>query len=568
MAAVVQTGKPPACYITHLSRYRIHKNSTFCVLEGGLEATWRELAYAGNSPLHQKAHQLFAKIACEQLLNFNQASFTKEKFQESILFFLSPFPSASNPTPVQRIIKTVERLGGNLEDKINVIEEIFSIAFRQHLFDPLEYCSHGFDHALNVADYCIMAFENNPQIKKVFYEKITNDRKSPLIDIQYHCLLELLSYFHDCGYPHLQGREKANHAPYSAFQVERTLKIKLKPVLVSVVGNEYPKLYEFLHTAVFTHNADGGKEEFDSVITCSSGSFLVRNRDCKHILDHFSQPEPFLRTNTINVQEMDEEKLKEMKKKGPLTGRIIDLVFPNDAILGSRKFIAILSENPLHIIRIGDNMDVTRFRLTEFQRSEAFKKVLECRHKIGQVQERLAKFLKETEALAKKTKFPMSLAWQECFAKTEIYKKAVDEVVRKLENQCDVWIKYSKYKENFTLVNRNVNEFSFRHFAGCRAIEKVTKIDITADSTIVHIQCSVEWESLSSQEFYEKEVLLNGAIYQLARTWDAFKAVKINPEDKPLSHIVHFVDIHAPKEVSFTFPDDLDELQLPKEGRS
>ena len=124
--------------------------------------------------------------------------------------------------------------------------------------------SHGFDHGLNVARYCLRIFDDNPGIQEAF-------GMFQLKETQIKSSLELLSYLHDCGYPHLHGRDKGNHAVYSAFLVEREVKQPLGELLN--LKEKYEDFYKLFFRAIFAHNADTDHGSYTHGFETTSGLF-------------------------------------------------------------------------------------------------------------------------------------------------------------------------------------------------------------------------------------------------------------------------------------------------------
>ena len=97
----------------------------------------------------------------EQLINDGEK---ESKVQRVMTYFLSEYTQENGNliTPLERISEIYEFLDNKLDTThAHVLQEAITSqsqdlarrAFDQHLENPQQYVSHGFDHSINVADY-------------------------------------------------------------------------------------------------------------------------------------------------------------------------------------------------------------------------------------------------------------------------------------------------------------------------------------------------------------------------------------------------------------------------------
>lgn len=481
--------------------------------------------------LAKVAGYIFEEIVVCVFTQYNIRKFTQDRITKSINFFFLPYGHIppENDSPLVRIVKTIDQLGGNIEDQANLMRSLLYSAFNQHVFDPPEFVSHGFDHALNVAYYCEMVYANQAISSKFQkYHGLGNDRILAII--------KLLAYLHDCGYPYLHGREKANHAVYSADRVD-----EFREPLRKVFGNsilDFDNFYLDFRSAVFSHNADDDRQSFDARQATSSGSFLLMPSNKETVHRVFDYPESGLRPPREYKRPWYEYEHKDGSSER-FKGRRLDLFYPKDGKLGLERVSAELTENPFQMIRIADNLDFVYERGSDLQKKPVFKELYRKRYDIAVKSKELETFKKERIEKAKR--IAQLVSFEVTRRELAILEEAeIEHLQRLTELEEEIQGLIHAYR-NFILQNNDLREVaakidgeSFKHFGGCEAIVKVDDIIITDLQTTVFVQINKElWDQLKTKDF--KEELENGdecqvtiAQYQMFRAWKAFQYIKID----------------------------------------
>lgn len=445
--------------------------------------------------LAKHAFEAFAEVITTSIAAYHLHPFQSLQLQRTINFFLGEYldEKGGKLSPLMRIAQTIHNLGRNatLVDKIvyqkRLISLITRIVFRQHLFDPLEYVSHGFDHSLNVAktarlvlgDYAV-----RQSMEKKFGKTVDNT-----------ALVELLAYLHDCGYPHLHDRAKANHAMYSADLVDQ-LKTDLSKFLPEPA-------FKALRKAVFSHNADDKSATFDAKYCTHSGDYLLSSKETHRliVIDFFTLEEPHLRSARAPQEEPPAD--PERKK---YWGRKLDLFLPKDGFIGSELTPAFLENDPLgFIIRVADNLDFSFSRFNWIQSHYAFLHLCLLRHFIGVLKKKAEKA------------YP---------------NESLDRLKAKAKELETLVVEHLEKYQILKLVEKGVNAESFRHFAGCQAIQKMTKFELICIENLNHYTARVHvtiltdvWKRLEGIIIEEDQRSVKAAEYQLYRTWVAFQQV-------------------------------------------
>ncbi len=449
---------------------------------------------------------IFEKVIVRLFASFNTNPFAYEKIKDSIEFFFLRYQE--NASPLARIVSTIFTLGGHPNDQAKLAKKILQIVFTQHLFDPVEYVSHGFDHSLNVADYCVDIINNNPSVRNKFLARYKLDHNDPRLIP----LVRVMAYLHDCGYPCLKGREKANHSVYSADQVD-----KIKESLQQVLGNgeRFDKLFGDMREAIFYHNADEGPGTCRGRLPTNSGCFLLNPVDRQIVEKVFDHPEVGIRPRrhySGGYQGYSET------QAAPWPCRKLDLHYPGDKKLGLERKPAILDDNPFHIIRIADNLDFARSRMTPFQHSLDFTTLYRKRYRIGEIDDLLKKSPPNADVLEAE--------------------KAT------LKTDCAV---LTQNNESLKKIDAKINKESFKHFGGCEAVLEVKEIIFGSGVSRVKVNVDeVKWKELAKVDFKDSKATfpVNIAIYQMFRAFKAFEWVFIDGNKKSLAQGLVF-DIRA-----------------------
>lgn len=482
---------------------------------------------------------------------------------------------------------------------------ILKRGFDQHLDNPGKYVSHGFNHTLNVVGYVDSIIDTFPEVVSKVKEKYG------LTESKSKFLFETLAFLHDFGYPLSESKQlgKEAHSMEGAGVINNGQtevngrKVAIKDVLTSIFNEEAVK---DLIKSVAEHNADKVKNTYRMRIDLGNGSSFLTQGDnpeevyqagkdlgdtgIKRISVRFENSEEgnnfaidfaskFMRIafdhgkKSVDLPEIAVEEGKGYKGRG---------VGKND-VLGLEYSKVSFVNNPLEsVIRLADNMDVTKNRFSELQEKPLFKA---CYYELGksgshfyegnQNIERILKQVKEKgrnlDDLRKTIISHISL--EEVH---QIEKKLIEErmskgerekIIRKQWNQS-----YEKYMNE--LGNLNVNESiaywrgfmvdqialrpefgevdevtklevreaalgmsskEFRHFAGCESLKGVevkrSGIYVTVDKNLYNeLNKSVVKDEITigdGQIFY---IEVPVGQYQLRRMWDALDSVRYDSD--------------------------------------
>ena len=272
-------------------------------------------------------------------------------------------------------------------------------AFDQHLDNPEQYCSHGFDHSINVANYTKDVLKLNPEIVEATKEKYN------ISEGEARFMLETVALLHDCGYPCVGCRSKSVHGISGA-----DLVLPMRPLFDRMITSPDVNkeiLFNDFRNSILFHSADKIEQEYSTKIVTTLGTFLADHKDIVEVLSHFYDPkknpssQPRYATE-IYVQNpaMKEEieiALNESKEyfrekvgaeaekefplpqvlihEGTFKGRRADLEKEKDRKLGLEFTETDLLRTPFNMIRLVDNMDMSSTRLTPNQNEPAFRQI-------------------------------------------------------------------------------------------------------------------------------------------------------------------------------------------------
>ena len=170
--------------------------------------------------------------------------------------------------------------------------EIQKYGFEQSLDNPMEFCSHGFDHTINVDMFAKNLSElelkdanwNTTNLKGLTKEKygLTNEWSAEL-------LLRMSAVFHDFGYP-MQSKlwlEKSMHAPLwgGIFKSEFCNTSTGKDSFIKFREKQLPawantnKIVQDMYESIFYHGADKVEKWFLNQISFTKGTFLINDID-------------------------------------------------------------------------------------------------------------------------------------------------------------------------------------------------------------------------------------------------------------------------------------------------
>jgi len=278
-------------------------------------------------------------------------------------------------------------------------------AIDQHLDNPEQYVSHGFDHSLRVIENVNQIMSDIPEV----VQKVEDDYE--ITESEAKFLLRNVALFHDFGYPESESKQvgKTMHSVMGADIVSNGGVIvngqsfSVKEVFLKILNSDRGGLmFRDFRDSILMHNADKIKQFYDGKIITSKGNFLFRKDD---VLTAYSLVEDMgykvlgisicvdsqeavegvrMQTLTrfiemkklgrfIEIEDMaaiPQIEVKETKKR--YKGRGFGSKNQNK-ILGLEYTNVVLVEEPLKaIIRLADNMDMTAARLSAIQKEFLF----------------------------------------------------------------------------------------------------------------------------------------------------------------------------------------------------
>lgn len=269
-------------------------------------------------------------------------------------------------------------------------------AVDQHLDNPEQYVSHGFDHSLRVIENVNQIMSDIPEV----VQKVEDDYE--ITESEAKFLLRSVALFHDFGYPESESKQagKTIHSVMGADIVNNGgvmvngQSYSVKEVFLKILNSDRGGLmFRDFRDSILMHNADKVKQFFDGKLTTSEGSFLFKKED---ILKAYSLVEDMgykvlgisvcvdsqeavngVRMQMLNrlmrVKDIiDIPKIEVQKTSERYKGRGFGSRSQNK-ILGLEYTNVVLLDNPLKaIIRLADNMDMTSARLSDVQREWLF----------------------------------------------------------------------------------------------------------------------------------------------------------------------------------------------------
>lgn len=309
-----------------------------------------------------------------------------------------------NGDTLQKVVSLYEGLLSE-EDRITAEKQAFLAghlsfvlerAFDQHVDNPENYVSHGFDHTLNVVRYVDQIMAVYPEVVGIVGSKYE------ITGPQARFLLENVALFHDFGYPVSEAKKlgKTTHSVVGADVINHGQtevngqKVPIKEVLARILNDtSNGRMMSDLRNSIMLHNADKIEQFYDGKITTDKGEFLVKRENVakgyttlkelghkvNSIFVGVDNPEEIKDVQTQlwgklaslkEVMEMPQIQVGEAEER--FKGRSFDSKGRND-ILALEYSTAVLMEEPLKaIIRLADNMDITRDRLSDLQTKPLF----------------------------------------------------------------------------------------------------------------------------------------------------------------------------------------------------
>ncbi|HMO16698.1 MAG TPA: hypothetical protein PKA63_02485 [Oligoflexia bacterium] len=346
-------------------------------------------------------------------------------------------------TPVEFIFKLGSDLPRPLDSarqevfdraKETYFNAVSRYATDQHVTNPEQFTSHGFDHTIRVTKNMRMITSNNP-------ETLTRLRdKYNLTNEQAQFALDTVGVFHDFGYAYYGGLSKSAHTLASS-RIFNTPEIKNSIRLLLDPDGTNPKvkvLLDDMSEAILQHGSDkvepkpkkpprwimdgprvfendlnqaveirtiNGREisipvendPYTIRLVTDAGTILVRNSaDISNVIKELEEnTTPIKEGKPIEVRKIqvkDEQELKKVSgvladfglkipvrvnNKVEYMGRHLDFISKGDKVLGLPIQQDDILVNPLAMIRIADNIDESFTRLSPLQRSKPFQEIYE-----------------------------------------------------------------------------------------------------------------------------------------------------------------------------------------------
>ncbi|MEI6266756.1 MAG: HD domain-containing protein [bacterium] len=476
---------------------------------------------------------------------------TKEvsaRIRKTTEYFESVDKERSPETPLARVASIYEGLGDVDKDALEAhMKLVIELAFNQQIDNPEQYCSHGFDHTLSVAEYTKQVAENNSEI----ISKV--QAQYGITEAEAMFLLETVALFHDFGYPTIGQRSKAAHGITGAEIISQDQ--SLAPLLgsgdrVGLVGVDPDKrdaLAHDLRDAVLLHSADKVESHFSVKVVSRKGTFLTSAGNVDEVVSTFTSPDtetgaPSEESTEIYVARgsdmdvLDGIRIAREQSEDPgkpievivvdnglevgkwrygdsegepslitvhvtdegFEGRSADLHENKDKMIGLEYSEVDIEDEPLQgVIRVADNMDMRRVRLSETQLDPAFQEIYEAFGDMGDHSMALASFEKleddwqklSDEQSGKKDEIKTRV--QETLLKLEFSEEQIiavltaedfprsatemlkEQIIQSILSQD----RYSGYeqpqRDAIEEISMSQNSEAMRHFDGCMAIEGV-----------------------------------------------------------------------------------------------
>ncbi|CAB3774376.1 hypothetical protein [Paraburkholderia humisilvae] len=293
--------------------------------------------------------------------------------------------------PYANYLKNSEQLGNRkiVEILRGMVNQLGKPALAQHLDNPQQYVSHGFDHSERVADYTVKILKAYPEIEQSAAEKYNVSRDVASL------LFQILAHWHDIGYSELDGRPKPTHGLSSASRFDDGVFSQLR-LLIGRENGRAELVLSDMRKAIQLHSADVSAKSYPINVKTDRGSLLVRDVDSLDaLLSHYStssrRPQ---QVSKIEIRGADAKaigthvndilkarphlqsvKVTAHEEKSAYTGRPTSLDKEGKVNVGLRYTEQELTENPFAVIRLADNLDMAADRLSPLQRSPAFRAI-------------------------------------------------------------------------------------------------------------------------------------------------------------------------------------------------
>lgn len=329
---------------------------------------------------------------------------SESRLERVLSFFVNTDGGRYAVSPLERVNQLFDYLPRpeNLEERKKFEEALsfymqktIKLAFDQHLENPEQYTSHGFDHTLNVTNNVRQVYTQNPAIVQSLQDIYG------VTEGEAKFLLENVAIYHDFGYAYVGERNKAAHVLSSAelFNTPQ-MRENFRSLLHTDLNDElYNELFERTVEAILHHGSDKIQDDYDLMVKTSHGEILTKVEYLSEVLEFFALAQTPTQTEKVveYISAINSETLEKVMSvlssletnipafeddrsqyKYGYQGRFLDLNQKGDNKLGLEMHQTdIVSDDPLHTIRIADNMDEAYSRLTPMQTHPAFQEIYE-----------------------------------------------------------------------------------------------------------------------------------------------------------------------------------------------
>ena len=466
--------------------------------------------------------------------------------------------------------------GSSDAERAQLKEIVYSLAMQQHIDNPEQYVSHGFDHTVNVLEQASKMLNDNPQM----IDKVASDYGVSKDEAKF--LLKSVALFHDFGYPMIGEKDKAAHGIAGANLINsEAVSGAIKNVVKSNQDNpeKQKAMINALRDAVLFHSADKIEKHYGAKIETTLGSFLVdvdgNMETFAEVMSRFDKDTGDaaitvkvadgvsadqiknkvrelrdLQARNLGVdpeeynQKEGEVKVEVVEGKKGFGGRRADLEKKGDEKLGLEYQAIDMFKDPMQaIIRLSDNMDMQQSRFSDLQRTPAFQEVIgrlgdstsqhyqksqeifEASNAAKDAVKALEKQISSNAALKNDPEFSGRYkAAKEAEANA---KKAEKEYVNNVtEDVIKTLGVDDKTAASLRKIGAYQNNISFRHFGGCKAIK-----DVGIKNGVLTVTVNrAEFEQLNKTKVTEKnnagqKVSVGVGEYQIWRTKEAFSSI-------------------------------------------
>ncbi len=479
-----------------------------------------------------------------------------KKINKTETYFLTSDSRRNGLTPLQEIASTFALLPNNStasKDFSDLLEAVMTLLFEQEFDDLEHFVSHGIRHSLNVVAHTRSVYQMHPK----FLAKFIKQYQLPEAEARFS--LELVALLHDVGYPLIKGLSKVNHSIFGAVQADPLFSKAAN--LLSF--NSAPKLSLWkkdMFKAIYYHSCDSVDAEFPIKLTTNQGAMLTQAKNLPELLRSLFSEQSILKLHTIHSTdtvdnstlqgilgeylpnfEHLENPVNFIKAEKPFKGRYADLNHKDDHLFALEFQPINIFKHPLALLRLADNMDMTKSRLSTLQSHPAFRAIYFA---LGDNSLR-GKNTKNLESLSRSLsiadfRLRVESAWKEIGfapgldARTQLRRAQNTTQALRVWNLCLVSEilgrkEFVNVPENFRSEMKEVasrlSSYDLRHYGGTEAVESVI---------LKHAENALELEVSVKQQLFEelntitvKEGRQHVGIgeYQIWRSKKAFESV-------------------------------------------